>query len=169
MPKKARGFGCLWYNLYVNLHILRVLFLSMLSICALGLCIYGAIQYTSAEIAVEWTTASELDTVGFNVYRNSLAESDLIKVNSSLITASSNALIGGYYKFLDSDLIPNVEYSYYLEDIDRHGNATKHGPIVVVAQRGGKAELLIALLLIVSVLIGWKIPLDKVVSLHENK
>ena len=52
-------------------------------------------------VVVEWTTASELDTVGFNIYRSEIRDGEFVQVNSSLIPAASDPLTGSSYDYED--------------------------------------------------------------------
>lgn len=100
-----------------------------------------------AEVIVEWTTASELDTVGFNVYRSDTKDGQYQLVNESLIPGSSDPLTGGSYTYRDSDVKPGGTYYYQLEDIELDGSSNSFGPIEVKAQAGGISELVLAIAL----------------------
>ena len=58
--------------------------------------------FQEASVLVEWSTASELDTVGFNLYRADTPQGPFAQVNSELILASSEPLTGGAYSYRDS-------------------------------------------------------------------
>lgn len=100
-----------------------------------------------SSVVVEWTTASELDTVGFNIYRSEIKDGEFVQVNSSLIPAASDPLTGSSYKYEDQAVQPGQKYYYLLEDVDSSGTTTRHGPIEVTAQQGGLSELAAALVL----------------------
>jgi hypothetical protein len=86
------------------------------------------------DILVTWETASELDNVGFNLYRSETAEGPYTPLNSTLITPQfPGEVMGGYYEWLDTDVQPGVTYFYKLEDIDVKGISTFHGPISVAS------------------------------------
>lgn len=87
----------------------------------------------SSTINVEWTTASETNTAGFNLYRSERAGGSYIKVNAQLIPASTDPLTGGKYSFEDKNVTPGKTYYYELEDVQLDGVTTRHGPIVVTA------------------------------------
>ena len=59
-------------------------------------------EFTHAAVEVEWTTASELSTVGFDLYRSDSQEGVYQKVNDELIPASPDPLTGGSYTYLDA-------------------------------------------------------------------
>ena len=88
---------------------------------------------TSTRIMVEWTTASEVQTAGFNIYRSDRVDGVYTKVNASLIPGSSDALVGGKYRFEDSSVLAGQTYYYQLEDVEVTGASTRHGPIMITA------------------------------------
>ena len=104
----------------------------------------------SASVVVDWTTASELDTVGFNLSRGDTPEGPFTQVNSELIPASSDPLTGSAYQYIDHNVYPGRVYYYQLEDIDTNGATTRHGPIEVKAQGGGRNESIYSLALMVT-------------------
>jgi len=93
-----------------------------------------------ARIVVQWTTATEINTAGFNVYRSERAEGPYTKLNAQLIPAS-DALTGGKYQYEDTTVVAGKTYYYQLEDVEYGGVTARHGPIVITASGGwGQAE-----------------------------
>ena len=92
-------------------------------------------RYNRAAVIVEWTTASELDTVGFNLYRSETIDGSTQKVNPVLIPPSTDPMIGGDYSYQDDQVIVGKQYFYWLEDVAMDGGTSRHGPIEVDAQR----------------------------------
>ena len=84
-------------------------------------------------IVVEWTTASEVNTAGFNLYRGQTPDGPFAKINASLIPASTDSISGKKYRYDDSNLTPGQTYYYQLEDVERSGASAKHGPITITA------------------------------------
>ena len=81
-------------------------------------------------IRLEWETATELDNLGFNVYRSQAAEGERMQLNAALIPAQNpGSVLGATYRFLDETAVPGVPYYYWLEDVDANGAATAHGPV----------------------------------------
>lgn len=100
-----------------------------------------------AAVIVEWSTASELDTAGFNVYRGISADLIDQKVNSAVIPPATDPLQGGSYRFRDDQVVPGIRYYYLIEEVDQSGKTSRYGPIEVAAVSGGKFELVLAVLL----------------------
>jgi hypothetical protein len=87
----------------------------------------------NSRVVVEWTTASEINTSGFNLYRSERAEGPYTQVNAQIIPASTDPLVGGKYRYEDTTVIAGRTYYYQLEDVELDGARTRHGPIVVTA------------------------------------
>lgn len=81
------------------------------------------------KITLEWSTESEIDNAGFNIYRSDSKEGEYIKINDELIPAQGSATEGVTYDFVDEGLQNRKEYFYKLEDIDLNGTATIHGAV----------------------------------------
>ncbi|MBN2392270.1 MAG: ExeM/NucH family extracellular endonuclease [Anaerolineae bacterium] len=96
---------------------------------AVDLASFDAIPQDNA-ILVTWETASELDNVGFNLYRSASSTGPYALLNATLIPPQNPGMVlGGYYEWLDTGVIPGITYYYKLEDIDMRGVSTFHGPV----------------------------------------
>jgi hypothetical protein len=105
-------------------------------------------------VTVEWSTASELDTAGFNLYRGESQAGPFTRLNSELIPGASDPLVGGTYVYTDTNVIPGHTYYYRLEDVDTTGAANQEGVVQVTAGGGLDPALLalVAAVLVVSVI-----------------
>ena len=83
------------------------------------------------KVILEWTTESELDNAGFNLYRAESEEGEYLKINAALIPAKGSLTQGAIYEFVDRDVRAGKSYWYKLEDIDLNGKSTMHGPVKV--------------------------------------
>ena len=88
----------------------------------------------SSTVFVEWTTESEVDVAGFNLYRGESPEGPYVKVNATLIPGALDPLLGGKYAYTDTNVVAGHTYYYKLEDVELGGATTLHGPIEVVAE-----------------------------------
>jgi len=113
---------------------------------------WRALQHTT--ILVEWTTASELDTVGYNLFRSTNPDEKGARVNEELIPASPDPLTGGSYQFEDQDVQAGMKYYYSLEEVENTGMANRAGTIEVTAKQSGWWEIGLAALLLGSVVVG---------------
>jgi len=81
-------------------------------------------------LVVEWQTASEMDLLGFYLYRSTAPEGDYSEVSDGLIPSIAPGSMGGSdYRWVDDDASAGVTYYYKLEGVDSHGNRTSHGPV----------------------------------------
>ena len=80
-------------------------------------------------VLLEWETGSEIDNLGFNVYRSDNPFGDWVQVNSNLILGLLNSPHGANYYFVDPSVIPNQTYYYLLEDVETSGMTDFHGPV----------------------------------------
>jgi hypothetical protein len=92
-------------------------------------------------VLLAWETATELNNLGFNVYRSDSRTGPRSKLNDRLIPAQNpGSTEGGTYSFLDTTPAPGQRYYYWLEDIDTVGSVTLHGPAEVVIQAAPPAS-----------------------------
>jgi hypothetical protein len=113
---------------------------------ALGAC-GPADLLPAGKVTVQWETASEVNTAGFNLYRADSQAGPYVKVNTALIPASGNQLTGSSYKYEDAAVQPGRVYYYELEDVETTGRTTRQAPIQV-AVSGALDPLAIAASLI---------------------
>jgi len=93
-------------------------------------------------ILIEWETATEMDNLGFNLYRSTAANGEYVLLNGALIpTQVPGATFGATYTWLDDSAVPGVTYFYKLEDVNIEGQATLHGPIQATALSTGPSAV----------------------------
>lgn len=97
-----------------------------------------------AGVVIEWSTASEVDTAGFNIYRSQDPEGPYKKVNDHLIPAANDPLVGDSYTYEDVNVIAGNTYFYQLEDVAFSGETTRHGPIEIEADQRGRMLFVLA-------------------------
>jgi hypothetical protein len=83
----------------------------------------------AGKIIVVWTTESEIDNAGFNVYRAKAKDGKYSKINTALIPAKGSATQGASYEFTDTNVQNRKTYWYKLEDINLNGTSTMHEPV----------------------------------------
>jgi hypothetical protein len=91
-------------------------------------------------VILEWTTESEINNAGFNLYRAESEDGEYVKINGSLIPAEGSATQGASYQFIDEKVRIRNTYYYKLEDIDLNGTSTMHGPVSATPRRVRSAE-----------------------------
>jgi hypothetical protein len=85
-------------------------------------------------VILSWTTASEKDNAGFNIYRAKTENGEYVKINAALIPAKGSVTEGAAYRFVDWSAEKGQPYYYKLEDVDTSGIATQHGPASAAAK-----------------------------------
>jgi hypothetical protein len=84
-------------------------------------------------ILLAWETTTELDSLGFNLYRASEPAGALVRLNAETIPAQNpGTAAGAGYEFVDGTAWPNVNYYYWLEYLDVYGRAALLGPASAV-------------------------------------
>jgi MYXO-CTERM domain-containing protein len=82
------------------------------------------------DVVVSWTTASEVGTLGFDVYRREVGSQNLVRVNEHLLQAVQTAPEGGSYQLLDSGARAGTEYEYVLVEQESNRKRFAHGPFL---------------------------------------
>jgi hypothetical protein len=133
----------------------RQLLIPLLLIALVAALVFMVITATGgATVTVEWSTASELNTAGFNLYRGETKDGPFTRINTDLIPASPDPLIGGSYTFTDTAVIGGRTYYYQLEDVETSGAAKVEGVVEVKADGGLDPALLIALVAASLIMVG---------------
>lgn len=86
-----------------------------------------------SSLTIVWTTESELDIIGFNIYRSDTAEGEYEKINDELIPPAADPFVGGEHTYVDETVTRGQTYYYQLETVDRNGNTTRTDPIELTA------------------------------------
>lgn len=82
------------------------------------------------QVLVAWGTATEVDTVGFNIWRSTSPDGGYVQVNDALIPAASLGNVwGGSYTYTDSDVVLGTTYTYKLEELEIGGRRNWYGPV----------------------------------------
>jgi hypothetical protein len=93
-----------------------------------------ALAACSAPVRVEWSTETEMNTAGFNLYRGEAPDGPFdVKVNDRIIAPAQDPMVGGKYQFVDQTARPGVTYYYQLQEVEKNGAVNTYGPISVRA------------------------------------
>lgn len=89
---------------------------------------------TSELVSLQWTTESESDILGFNVYRSENDNiANALRVNSRLIEGT-NTSIQQSYSFSDREIEANTRYYYWLESAEISNSNNFYGPVNVLTE-----------------------------------
>ena len=78
-------------------------------------------KFVQDEVVISWTTESELDNAGFNIYRSTSPTKNFQRINAKLIRGAGTTGKRHTYQFIDKTAKPNVAYYYRIEDVDLSG------------------------------------------------
>jgi len=76
-----------------------------------------------------WRTASELDNLGFHIYRAASERGPYERTTAEPIPGLGSSPAGARYRYVDRGLANGVRYFYQLEDIETTGKMKRHGPV----------------------------------------
>lgn len=121
-----------------------------------------AIPSSPTSVTVEWTTASEVDHAGFNLYRSESPNGPWVQLNPNLIPPAGDPIVGGRYSYVDDTVVVGRTYYYQLEDVGLNGSTTRHPPIEVTAgPMGGWEDLTLGvaagIALAAAILLAWQL------------
>lgn len=106
----------------------------------------------TAQVKVEWSTETEMNTAGFNLLRGESVDGPFdVQINDQLIPPSNDPMTGGDYSFVDRTVTAGKTYFYQLQEVERTGNLNAHGPIEV--QAGGIAWWQVGVLVLLACLV----------------
>ncbi len=90
-------------------------------------------------VELYWQTTSEVDTIGFFIYRSETgSRADAVVLNGgNYLSAQGQGGGGASYAFTDADVVGGATYTYWVSDVDRFGVETFHGPRSVTFQANG--------------------------------
>ncbi|MCP4912111.1 MAG: hypothetical protein GY909_03240 [Oligoflexia bacterium] len=97
---------------------------------------FGATAYDT-KVLLEWETSSELNHIGFNVYRSTEIDGNYVQINNELIlNFLTSASFRGKYRFVDESLTNETLYYYKIEDVALDGTRDLHGPVYARPKSG---------------------------------
>ena len=80
-------------------------------------------------VELTWKTASELNNLGFHLYRSASAGGPYERLTKSLIPGLGSSPVGAEYSYRDAGVENGVTYFYELEDVETTGATHRHGPV----------------------------------------
>ncbi len=93
-------------------------------------------QGVDKAIELSWQTASELNNLGFHLYRATSRNGAYERLTETPIPGLGSSPVGASYSYRDVGLTNGVTYYYELEDIETTGKTDRHGPVSATPQAG---------------------------------
>jgi hypothetical protein len=91
---------------------------------------FAAVPLSDA-IRLVWETASEVDNLGFNLFRATSPDGEAAtQLNTEIIASEApGSAEGASYEWMDSDVDSTTTYYYWLEAVDFNGSTSRYGPV----------------------------------------
>ncbi len=86
---------------------------------------------TTNGVLLSWTTATELDTMGFRIERESESAVVFLPDEAGFIPAVGNPTLGAGYEFMDETAVSPHTYTYHLIEQTLNGSTLEIGSITV--------------------------------------
>jgi hypothetical protein len=93
------------------------------------------------QVTLKWRTDSEINNLGFDVYRGESLDGTFTKVNQTHIPGAGTDGTPHSYRFIDESVEVGTTYYYYLEDISYNGERTRSHYIRVIVDATGKLKV----------------------------
>jgi hypothetical protein len=92
-------------------------------------------------VIVKWRTESELNNLGFDVYRSESLDGTFAKVSQTYIPGAGTDGTPHSYRFIDENVEVGKTYYYYIEDISYNGVRNRSNTIRVNVDAIGKLKV----------------------------
>jgi hypothetical protein len=79
---------------------------------------------------LKWTTASEVDNFGFDIYRGLSEDGPFEKITTELLAGAGTTDEPQHYIFVDEAIDPSRDYFYYIESISLGGVRERFSPVI---------------------------------------
>ena len=98
-------------------------------------------QALDGVVELRWETGSEIDNLGFHLYRSAAENREYERITTTLIPGLGSSPEGATYVYRDSGLSNGTVYFYKLEDIETTERTELHGPVSATPRAGsGSSE-----------------------------
>lgn len=89
---------------------------------------------------VQWSTSSEMDTIGFYLFRLDERSGKYRQINQSLLPGLITSAQGGTYTLIDNGASLTGSNTYLLMEVESRGGKHTYGPFTVAAGSGNALE-----------------------------
>ena len=91
---------------------------------------FSALAIESEGIQLIWNTQSEVNNLGFHVWRSTAEDAEYQCITNEIIPGQGNCSNVSEYKYLDRNVNNGVEYWYKIEEISLEGTSQFFGPVI---------------------------------------
>jgi len=78
---------------------------------------------------IKWSTASEVDNFGYDIYRGESPEGPFLRLTEEPIEGAGTSDEVSRYEFVDQTIAPEKTYYYYIESISMAGVRERFTPV----------------------------------------
>ncbi len=78
---------------------------------------------------IKWSTASELDNFGYDIYRSESDDGPFERINAEVVEGAGSTDEVTRYRYVDDTIDPRRTYYYYIESISMAGARERFTPI----------------------------------------
>ncbi len=82
-------------------------------------------------VVLEWTTQSEIENLGFNIFRSECESGPFVQINSELIRGAGNSTGRQSYRYIDYKVESHRKYHYQLASISNKGTMQMQGSLEI--------------------------------------
>ncbi len=79
---------------------------------------------------VRWSTASEVDNFGYDVYRATVEEGPFERITTDPVAGAGTTDVPQRYSYVDTAIDPHQTYYYYVESISFGGVRERFTPVI---------------------------------------
>ena len=99
-------------------------------------------QYAADQLSLYWTTQSETNNLGWNIYRgndeNAYLNDQTIQINAEIIPGAGTSSEPNHYSYIDEvEFTENTTFWYWIESIGNSGETDSYGPISITIPAEG--------------------------------
>lgn len=89
---------------------------------------------------LRWSTASEVENLGFDIYRAEQADGPFTRINARPVAGAGTSDEPQQYSYVDDTIDPTRRYFYYIESIALDGTREKFTPTYEVPPKRPAAD-----------------------------
>ena len=94
--------------------------------------------------AIKWSTASEVENFGYDVFRGDKEEGPFTKLNPKIIAGAGTVDEPRYYQYVDESIEVGREYWYYVESVSMAGVRGKFTPVYKTTAKDAEGKAIAA-------------------------
>jgi len=89
---------------------------------------------------IKWSTASEVDNFGYDVFRGDAEEGPFKRLNPKIIAGAGTVDEPRYYQYVDETIEAGKSYWYYVESVSLAGVREKFTPVFKSKPKGADGK-----------------------------